>query len=129
MAITSAADHAAVEIVSFVRGFHEYKDIWRPSVGEILELKREPTNAKDVLAVCIQKDGVVVGHMPRNLAPLVLYFLDRPLNTGLVEINGVPLKRGARMGMKVPCIYRLVGPEMYAKRLFRKTWTLSDFIS
>ena len=118
MAITSAADHAAVEIVSFVCGFHEYKDIWCPSVGEILDLKREPTNAKDVLAVCIQKDGTVVRHMPCNLAPSVSYFLERPLNTGSVEIAGALLKS--------------VRPKMYAKRLrrlFRKTGTLSDFVS
>ena len=117
MVITSAADRAAVEIDSFVRGFHEYKDIWRPSVGEILDLKRERTNAKDVLAVCIQKDGVVVGHMPRNLASLVSYFLERSFNTGSVEITGAPLNRGAGMRMEVPCIYRLFGPKMYAKRL------------
>ena len=119
MAIASAADRAAVEIDSFVRGFHEYKDIWRPSVGEIilLDLKRERTNAKDVLAVCIQKDGVVVGHMPRNLASLVSYFLERSFNTGSVEITGAPPNRGAGMGMEVPCIYRLFGPKMYAKRL------------
>ena len=111
------ATPTAVEIVSFVRGFHDYKDIWCPSVGEILDLKREPTNPKDALAVCIQKDGTVVGHMPYNLAPLVSYFLERDLNTGSVEITGVPLNRGAGMGMEVPCIYRLVGPEMYVKRL------------
>ena len=97
--------------------FHEYKDIWLPSVGEILDLKREPTNTKEVLAVCIQKDSAVVGHMPRNLAPLVSYFLERPLNAGSVEVTAVPLNRGARMGMEVLCIYRLVGPKMYAKRL------------
>ena len=49
MTIASAADRAAVDIISFVRGFHEYKDIWHQSVGEILDLKREPTNAKDML--------------------------------------------------------------------------------
>ena len=55
--------------------------------------------------------------MPRNLAPLVSYFLERPLNTGSVEITGAPLNRGAGVVMGIPCIYRLVGPKMYAKRL------------
>ena len=71
MATAAAADHTAFEIISFVRRFHAYKDIWRPRVGEILDLKREPTNANDALAVCIEIDGGVVGHMPCNLAPLV----------------------------------------------------------
>ena len=73
----TATAPTAVEVVSFVRGYHEYKDIWCPHVREILDLKREPTNPKDALAVCIQKDGRVTGHMPRNLAPLVSYFLER----------------------------------------------------
>ena len=70
MAIAGAADRAAVESISFIGGFHEYKDIWCPMVEEILDLKRESTNAKDVLAVYIQKDSTVVGHVPCNLAPL-----------------------------------------------------------
>ena len=58
-----------------------------------------------MLAVCIQKDGAVVGHMPCNLAPLVSYFLERPLNTGSVEIAGAPVIRGAGMRMEVPYIH------------------------
>ena len=46
------------EIVSFVRGYHEYKEIWQPVVGEVLILKKEPTNVSDRLAVCVQKDGL-----------------------------------------------------------------------
>ena len=80
-------------------------------------LKKEPTNVSDRLAVCIQKDGQIVGHMPRNLAPLIYYFLVRDVNKGMAEITGMPLNRGAGMGMKVPCIYRLYGPEVYITRL------------
>ena len=83
--------------------------------GKILDLKREPTNTKNVLAVCIQKGNTVAG--PCNLVPLVSYFLEKPLNTDSVEITGAPLNFIAGMGMEVPCIYiyRLVAPKMYAK--------------
>ena len=59
---TATASTPTIEIISFVRGFHACKDIWHPSVGDtcILDLKREPTNLKDALAVCIQKNGTVV---------------------------------------------------------------------
>ena len=114
---SASGTNSCTEIVSFVRGYHEYKDIWQPVVGEILILKKEPTNVSDRLAVCIQKDGQIVGHMPRNLAPLIYYFLVRDINKGMAEITGMPLNRGAGMGMEVPCIYRLYGPEVYITRL------------
>ena len=66
-----------------------------------MDLKRESTNAKDVLAVCIQKDGAVVGYMPSNLAPLVSFFSGE---TSQYWFGG-DLNRGAGMGMKVPYIY------------------------
>ena len=108
---------AVAEIDSFIRGFHEYKDIWQPVVGEMLLLRKEPTNIKDRLAVCVQKEGQVVGHVPRNLAPLLFYFLDRDVCKGFAEVTAVPLNHGAGMEMEVPCVFRLYGPESYVKRL------------
>lgn len=84
-------------------------------VGETLLLRKEPTNTKDRLAVCVQKEGQVVGHVPQNLAPLLFYFLDRDVNKGVAEVTAVPLNRGAGMG--VPCVFRLYGPDSYVKRL------------
>lgn len=108
---------AVAEINSFIRGFHEYKDVWQPAVGEMLILSKEHTNEKDRLAVCVQKERHVVGHVPRNMAPLLFYFLDRDVNKGFAEVTAVPLNHGAGMGMEVPCVFRLYGPESYVKRL------------
>ena len=113
----ASTEHSVTEIESFIRGYHEYKDTWQPIVGEVLVLKREPTNDKDSLAVCIEKHGQVVGHVPRNLAPLIFYFLLRDVNKGMVEIVGQPVNRGAGMGMEVPCVDHLFGPKKYLKRL------------
>ena len=55
--------------------------------------------------------------MPRNLAPLIFYFLVRDVNNGIVEITGDPLNRGARKRMEVPCVFHLFGPKLYLKRL------------
>ena len=106
-----------LEIDSFVRGYHAYQDIWQPTVGDILPLRREPSNDKDSLAVSIIKNGNIVGHMPCNLAPLVSYFLMREVNKGLVELTGEKINRGAGMGLELPCIYRLYGPRPYLDRL------------
>ena len=65
-----AVSHIQVlEIHSFLRGYHVYMEIWTPVVGEILVLKREPTNRHDIHAVVIYRDTKIVGHVPYNLAP------------------------------------------------------------
>ena len=113
----ASTEQSVTEIESFVRGYHEYKDIWQPTIGEVLPLKREPTNDNDRLAVSVERRGQVVGHVPRNLALLLSYFLLRDVNKGLVEMTGQPVNRGAGMGMEVPCVYHLFGPKTYLKRL------------
>ena len=78
------------------------KDITIPvatSYKESLILKKEPSNIKDRLPVCVQKEGVIVGHVPRNLAPLFYYLLDRDFNNGFAEVKGMPLNHGAGMGI------------------------------
>ena len=44
-----------IEISSFIRGYHAYQDVWQLSMGEVLLLQREPTNAKDAQAVAVRK--------------------------------------------------------------------------
>ena len=57
---------------SYVRGYHEYKEGWTPSLGEMLELKVEPTNAHDQFATAVIKpDGMVVGHIPKHASKAV----------------------------------------------------------
>ena len=59
---------------SVVRSHHLYKRIWTPRVGEQLQLKHEKDNSNDVRAVAIAKDGIIVGHLPRELARTVFCF-------------------------------------------------------
>ena len=48
---------ATYEFDSFVRGYHAYKDIWNPRIGEISKCKREPTNDVDKHAVAIMRSN------------------------------------------------------------------------
>ena len=111
------SDSSCVEISSFIRGYHDYQDIWQPLVGEVLLLRREPTNIKDTQAVAIMKSTLVVGHVPANLSVLFSQFLSRTCNKDTVEVTGATVNRGAGYGMEVPCKYRLYGPEAYLERL------------
>ena len=56
-----------------------YKDVWTPTIGEKLLCKMESDNIKDKYAVCVQKDGVTVGHLmlgkTGRFAKIIFYFL------------------------------------------------------
>ena len=77
-----AASFDSVEFNSFIRGYHAYKDIWEPFIGETLLLKREPTNVKDRSAVAVMKETEVVGHVPYNISSDLSMFLRRDCNRG-----------------------------------------------
>ena len=47
---------------SCVRGYHVYRDIWNPSVGETVNCEREGRNPEDSYTVALQKDDIIVGH-------------------------------------------------------------------
>ena len=46
-----------INVESYIRGYHEYVDIWEPKIDEKYELKREPENKKDSDAVAIVKSS------------------------------------------------------------------------
>ena len=77
MASQPGTSFDSVEFNSFIRGYHAYKDIWEPFVGENLLLKREPTNIKDRSAVAVIKETEVVGHVPYNISSTLSMFLRR----------------------------------------------------
>ena len=66
------------EIDPFVKGYHEYKNIWTPKIGEILSTEREPGNLVDKYAVCVKKNNKIVGHLQLGkdgkFAKTVFYF-------------------------------------------------------
>ena len=106
-------------IDSAVRGFHVYKDIWNPEIGEVLLCEQEFGNLHDPYAVpVVREDNVVVGHVPRTISALCYFFLRR---NGMIlcQVTGrrrrsVDLPQG---GMEVPCTLTFVGQSQYIKKL------------
>ena len=43
-----------IEVLSCTRGYHVYKDVWTPAVGETLVCQREPENANDRLFIRVK---------------------------------------------------------------------------
>ena len=56
-----------LELKTYIKGHHVYKDVWIPDVGEVLQVEMEPNNLADKYAVCTRKDGQVVGHLKKGL--------------------------------------------------------------
>ena len=58
--------HLESQINMYVKGYHIYKHIWTPEIGESLDAQIEPNNPADKYAVCIRKSGKVVGHLKKG---------------------------------------------------------------
>ena len=104
---------AAYCFESVVCGHHIYKTIWTPSLGEIRMVFPEPLNDHDRHAVCVKKDDVIVGHVPREQAKTMWHFL---MHGGQVscEVTG---RRKLGNGLEVPCTYKLTGREKLVNRM------------
>ena len=115
------------DIASFIRGYHAYKELWDPNVGQVLKLRKEPGNCHDRRAVAVVNAAdTVLEHVPYNLAPILSHFLAREFNKGIVHVTGVKVNRGAGYGLEVPCIYRLYGPKAYLECLKKKIEVLQE---
>ena len=60
-----------------VHGFHIYKDVWEPTIGEVLSCERDIGNSHDTFAVAIKNSSEVVGHVPRFLSLICSIFIQR----------------------------------------------------
>ena len=64
-----------------VCGYHVYEDIWemKPYIyAEKVDCLLEPGNFHDKIAIAVEKDGIIIGYLPRN----VLCIRDLLLKTG-----------------------------------------------
>ena len=43
------------EMASYVKGYHVYKTLWNPLIGEFLSCEREPNNPMDKYAIVSRK--------------------------------------------------------------------------
>ena len=114
---STVADLEVLEIRSYVRGYHAYMDVWTPIQGQILLVRREPTNIKDKNAVGVFLEDVIVGHVPHNLATRFSQFLQRDVNKAFAQVTGGKVNRGGGYGLEVPCVYRLYGPKAYIEKM------------
>ena len=61
---------------SAVDGYHVYRDVWKPSIGEKLVAKREFNNPMDKHTMKVVKGDETVGHLPGEFSRTRGIFLD-----------------------------------------------------
>ena len=107
-------DVTSLEVRSFVRGYHAYKDIWNPRIGEVLPLEREPNKTEDRFAVADdQKNWQCCWPCPIQSCTSSV----RDVNKGLVEVTGPKINRGAGYGLEIPCTYHFYGAKSFIGKL------------
>ena len=73
-----------------LRGFHVYKEIWKPIVGELLRCSHERNNIYDRYAIAANKRlrgrqaDSIIGHLPREISRATRFFL---LRGGMVHLK------------------------------------------
>lgn len=60
---------------SAVRGYHVYKHVCKPSIGEKLVAQHKFNNPIDKHTVQVVKNTETVGHLPRGFSRIAWYFL------------------------------------------------------
>ena len=109
-------------LTSHVKGYHEYKGIWKPEIGDVLKTKREPENKTDKFAVAVMKEkekekDLVIGHLKKGksgkFAKLFSYFLKNECSSCEVIIKGKPVNFGDGEGMQVPRELVITGYKLY----------------
>ena len=69
----------STETNTYVKRYHVYKNIWKPTVKQKLETEMESHNVMDKYAFCIKKNTFIVGHLPLGkngkFAKMIFYFL------------------------------------------------------
>ena len=61
------------ELKSAVRGYHIYKDIWKPTTSDKLFIAREFGNQLDKFAIKVLSGSETVGYLPHEYSKIMWY--------------------------------------------------------
>ena len=105
-------------VQSTINGYHAYKV--KPPIEVQLPCTREPDNPYDAKAVvCKGLDGEVIGHVPKDLAAIFSWFLEKSYADRIVALyTGRIVNEGAARwvsggGVKLGSIYMLHNDDVY----------------
>ena len=101
------------ETPSYIKGYHEYQNIWTPFLQGELCGEMEPVNPVEKYAVAVKKNNVVVGRVVRcsgKFAKTTFYFLRADeWSECKVNVTGKPVNCRDGDSMQVPCLLKFHG--------------------
>ena len=101
-----------------VRGYHINSAIWTAAIGEELVCSREPTNATDGYAVTVEKDGTIIGHLPRKISKVCFLFLRRGGSINCTVTGGKIYSADLPQGeLEIPCTLLFKGKAKEIQKL------------
>ena len=119
------SDSEELSFSTCVRGYHIYKDIWTPTVGEILCCARQMNNMVDRYAVSVNK---IVGHFPKKFSKIFSLFLRRG---GVVACEVTSTRRHSTDlvlgGLEISCLLQIKG-ERKSMYVLRKLLRIERFL-
>ena len=113
---------ATFSFESCVCGFHVYKDIWSPEIGDMMACQLEFGNIHGPYAVSIvTSNGNTVGHVPRTISTACTFFIRRG-GTIICQVTGQKRYSSdlVQGGLEIPCIYTFSGSDMTRLKKIKK---------
>ena len=97
-----------MDLETFIKGHHVYKDIWTPKQGEQLDFLMEPDNGMDKFTVCVKINDKIVAHLKRitsgRFAKAIFYFLRSDAHSSAwAKVTGKRFNLCDGEGMQIPC--------------------------
>ena len=120
-----------LDLETFIKGHHVYKDIWTPKQGEQLDVLMEPDNRMDKFAVCVKINEKIVGHLKKGtsgrFAKTIFYFLrSDAYSSAWAKVTGKRCNLGDGEGMQVPCKLSLSGQPKFVSLLRKELMKMKE---
>ena len=104
----------SMDLETFIKGYHIYKNIWTPQLDELLEVSTESDNPVDKFAVAVKKNQNIVRHLKKGkterFAKTLFYFLrSDPYSKCHAKVTWKRCNLGDGDGLQVPWILYISG--------------------
>ena len=121
-----------VDLETFIKGHHVYKDIRTPKQGEQLVVLMEADNRMDKFAVCVKINEKIVGHLKKGtsgrFAKTIFYFLrSDAYSSAWAKVTGKRCNLGDGEGIQVPCKLSLSGQPKFVSLLRKELMKMKEF--
>ena len=120
-----------LDLETFIKGHHVYKDIWTPKQGKQLGVSMEPDNQMDKFAVCVKIIEKIVGHLKKGTSgrftKTIFYFLrSDAYSSAWAKVTGKKCNLGDGERIQVPCKLSLSGQARFVSLLRKELMKMKE---